>query len=261
MVTNFADVPPSLMYDVLHDADYRKWWDDNMLECFEICQLDRYNDIGYYSSKWVHLCPDVLCSLVFTDQGDQRLNFCRTLASGLLHEKKSWEAAQAHFPKSNWKSSVGDQIKALAVSLCCIPEQNTLFLQYKSTPSCIQTLSSLFGLPEWQKYFQEHYVQLAGILSRNGERGILNDVDTMVSWCFFVCNEQVQVPCSPRVSHSSVVRASNRYLEGHGFDSHWGLRKFFFWVFQLENASSLFTLYPRHQSIYQFNFIVVFSFS
>ena len=40
-----------------------------------------------------------------------------------------------------------------------------------------------------------------------------------------------------RVSHSSVVRASNRYLEGHGFDSRWGLRKFFFWVFRLENAS------------------------
>ena len=37
-----------------------------------------------------------------------------------------------------------------------------------------------------------------------------------------------------------MIRASNRYLEGHGFDSRWGLRKFFFWVFRLENASSLF---------------------
>ena len=36
-----------------------------------------------------------------------------------------------------------------------------------------------------------------------------------------------------------------------GFDSRWGLRKFFFWVFRLEKASSLFTLYPSHQSIYQ----------
>ena len=44
--------------------------------------------------------------------------------------------------------------------------------------------------------------------------------------------------CSPQVSYSSMVRASNRYLEGHGFDSHWGLR--IFWVFRLENASSLF---------------------
>ena len=50
-------------------------------------------------------------------------------------------------------------------------------------------------------------------------------------------------PCSPPVSHSSVVIASNRYLEGHGFDSSWGLRKFIFWVFRLENASSLFKIY------------------
>ena len=48
-------------------------------------------------------------------------------------------------------------------------------------------------------------------------------------------------PCSPWVFYSSVVRASNRYLEGHGFGSRWRLRKFFFWVFRLENASSLFT--------------------
>ena len=39
------------MYDVLHDADYRRCWDDNMIDGFEICQLDRYNDIGYYSCK------------------------------------------------------------------------------------------------------------------------------------------------------------------------------------------------------------------
>ena len=48
-----------------------------------------------------------------------------------------------------------------------------------------------------------------------------------------------------------MVRVSSRYLEGHGFDSRWGLRKFFFWVVsRVENASSLFTLYPSHQSIY-----------
>ena len=48
-----------------------------------------------------------------------------------------------------------------------------------------------------------------------------------------------------------------RYLEGHGFNSRWGLRKSFFSVFRLENASSLFTLYPSHQSIYHlFTFII-----
>ena len=39
------------MYDVLHDGDYRRCWDENMVDCYEICQLDRCNDIGYYSSK------------------------------------------------------------------------------------------------------------------------------------------------------------------------------------------------------------------
>ena len=38
--------------------------------------------------------------------------------------------------------------------------------------------------------------------------------------------------------------------EGHGFDSCWGLMKFFFGVFQRENASPLFMLYLSHQSIY-----------
>ena len=35
------------------------------------------------------------------------------------------------------------------------------------------------------------------------------------------------------VSHSSVVRASNRYLEGHGFDSRWGLKNSFSEYFDL----------------------------
>ena len=34
-------------------------------------------------------------------------------------------------------------------------------------------------------------------------------------------------PCSPWVLHSSVVRASNWHLEGHGFDSRWGAQNLF----------------------------------
>ena len=54
-MAKFSDVSCSLMYDVLHDGDYRRCWDDNMVECYEICQLDRYNDIGYYSSKLIFI--------------------------------------------------------------------------------------------------------------------------------------------------------------------------------------------------------------
>ena len=43
-------VPPLLLYDVLHDADYRKTWDDRMVEGFNIEQIDDFNDVGYYSA-------------------------------------------------------------------------------------------------------------------------------------------------------------------------------------------------------------------
>lgn len=64
VVTNFQDVSLSLMYDVLHDADYRRSWDENMLDCYEICQLDSYNDIGYYSIK----CPSPMKNRDFVTQ-------------------------------------------------------------------------------------------------------------------------------------------------------------------------------------------------
>lgn len=55
------------MYDVLHDADYRRIWDDNMLECYEICQLDRYNDIGYYSSESISFSLDGISECIYQD--------------------------------------------------------------------------------------------------------------------------------------------------------------------------------------------------
>ena len=55
------------MYDVLHDADYRRIWDDNMLECYEICQLDRYNDIGYYSSESISFSFNGISECIYQD--------------------------------------------------------------------------------------------------------------------------------------------------------------------------------------------------
>ena len=55
------------MYDVLHDADYRRIWDDNMLECYEICQLDRCNDIGYYSSESISFSCNGISECIYQD--------------------------------------------------------------------------------------------------------------------------------------------------------------------------------------------------
>jgi len=43
--------PASVLYDVIHDADYRKEWDENMDEGYCIQQIDPHNDVGYYAAK------------------------------------------------------------------------------------------------------------------------------------------------------------------------------------------------------------------
>jgi StAR-related lipid transfer protein 10 len=48
----FPDIDALVMYDVLHDPDYRKSWDDNMIEGTELKVLDPLScSVGYYSAK------------------------------------------------------------------------------------------------------------------------------------------------------------------------------------------------------------------
>jgi hypothetical protein len=46
------EVPPQVLYNNLHDAEYRKTWDANMLAGHNICDLNKHNDIGYYGAKF-----------------------------------------------------------------------------------------------------------------------------------------------------------------------------------------------------------------
>nr|XP_013802071.1 PREDICTED: PCTP-like protein [Apteryx mantelli mantelli] len=50
------DVPAETLYDVLHDIEYRKKWDTNVIETFDIGKLTVNSDVGYYAWK----CPKPL---------------------------------------------------------------------------------------------------------------------------------------------------------------------------------------------------------
>lgn len=45
------DVPAETLYDVLHDIEYRKKWDSNVIETFDIARLTVNADVGYYSCE------------------------------------------------------------------------------------------------------------------------------------------------------------------------------------------------------------------
>ncbi|KAH0505111.1 PCTP-like protein [Microtus ochrogaster] len=50
------DVPAETHYDVLHDIEYRKKWDSNVIETFSIARLTVNADVEYYSRR----CPKLL---------------------------------------------------------------------------------------------------------------------------------------------------------------------------------------------------------
>jgi hypothetical protein len=67
--TVFKDVPALTLYDVFHDADYRREWDENMIDGHEFESLDANNDVGYYSVK----CPAPLTNRDFVNQRSWRV--------------------------------------------------------------------------------------------------------------------------------------------------------------------------------------------
>jgi len=94
----FKNIPASVMYDVLHDPEYRATWDENMIEGYNIEQIDANNDVGYYAAKM----PTGIANRDFCNQrswrvtdGKEFLIMNHTVAHAKCPEKKGFVRANS----------------------------------------------------------------------------------------------------------------------------------------------------------------------
>ncbi|XP_028397941.1 START domain-containing protein 10-like [Dendronephthya gigantea] len=64
IATHFEDISLDVLYDTLHDSEYRRIWDNMMIEEYGLCRLDPNCDVGYYAVK----CPRPLRNRDFVFQ-------------------------------------------------------------------------------------------------------------------------------------------------------------------------------------------------
>lgn len=62
--TTFDDISMDVLYDTLHDPEYRKLWDNMMAEDYGLCQINSNCDVCYYAVK----CPTPLRNRDFVFQ-------------------------------------------------------------------------------------------------------------------------------------------------------------------------------------------------
>jgi hypothetical protein len=53
IISPFENVTADILFDVLHDPDYRRIWDSHMLASEEIGIFNVNNDVGYYASNFI----------------------------------------------------------------------------------------------------------------------------------------------------------------------------------------------------------------
>ncbi|XP_019763057.1 START domain-containing protein 10 isoform X2 [Dendroctonus ponderosae] len=96
--SSFSNITANTMFDVLHDPDYRKKWDEHMLVSTEIGYLNPNNDVGYYALS----CPapvknrDFVLQRSWLDLGNEKLIINHSVNHKDYGQKKGFVRATSY---------------------------------------------------------------------------------------------------------------------------------------------------------------------
>ncbi|KAJ8960675.1 hypothetical protein NQ314_006044 [Rhamnusium bicolor] len=96
--TVFQNIHANTVFDVLHDPDYRKEWDEHMRSSIEIGYLNPNNDVGYYALS----CPtpvknrDFVLQRSWLDMGHEKLILNHSVNHKDYAPKKGYIRAISH---------------------------------------------------------------------------------------------------------------------------------------------------------------------
>lgn len=123
------DIAAEDLYDVLHDVEYRKKWDTNVIETFDIGKLTVNADIGYYAWK----CPKPL-------KNRDVITLRSWLPMGLDYIIMNYSVKHAKYPPRK------DMVRAVSI-------QTGYLIENKGAKSCVLTYLAQVdpkgSLPKW----------------------------------------------------------------------------------------------------------------
>ncbi|KAG5676831.1 hypothetical protein PVAND_006638 [Polypedilum vanderplanki] len=163
ITTFFEDISAEILYDVLHDPDYRKVWDTHMLESLEIGVFNVNNDIGYYAMQ----CPaplrprDFVLQRSWLDTGCEQMLISRSVEHKDYPPKKGYVRAFTHITGFLLRSKPPSGCILNYVAQCDPQGKLPPWLVNKVThtlgPRMIKDLrKAALGYVQW-KYSQSHF--------------------------------------------------------------------------------------------------------
>ncbi|XP_026280082.1 START domain-containing protein 10-like isoform X3 [Frankliniella occidentalis] len=160
----FSNVDPDVLYDVLHDPEYRKVWDTHMVEQHDIGSLNPNNDLGYYAMT----CPspvskrDFVLQRSWLDTGQEKYIINHSVYHKGFPPRKDFIRAKSYITGFLVRPSKthGCYLDYVSQSDPCgkLPSVLVNKLTQKVARKMVATLQEACqGYPEWKRQHNPHW--------------------------------------------------------------------------------------------------------